>query len=338
MRRQPHNELALSSPAVRGRFAADVSDAEEGLLRFPIDSASCESVAWVPAEIADMFFQCCLVVSSVRLSAQIILSMFVFMLNGEVPTFYTIQHAHNPRQRNRARLFSIWRRRWCPLVRQWVLSEVCKFTMWFIISSTPTGLDISFPRLILSTQLGKPSLQFLPNDEPTMCDINILEDAISIVEGNYPWPGLHFHFDRFLQRSLITSRCVFVFRPQESLIPILQLRTGRLWISPSERRRLLMWTWLDTRKGFQHQPTALRKMASIYMGCQTNEPCSQIHQCETQVHRETPKKIKLGFFKLHPTPTVTGELAPFIWTKGSGCSKPSNHSNIGLRVFYVKIT
>ena len=103
-----------------------------------------------------------------------------------------------------------------------------------------------------------------------------------------------------------------------------------------------MWTWLDTRKGFQHQPTALRKMASIYMGCQTNEPCSQIHQCETQVHRETPKKIKLGFFKLHPTPTVTGELAPFIWTKGSGCSKPSNHSNIGLRVFlrknYVKIT
>ena len=226
MRRQPHNELALSSPAVRGRFAADVSDAEEGLLRFPIDSASCESVAWVPAEIADMFFQCCLVVSSVRLSAQIILSMFVFMLNGEVPTFYTIQHAHNPRQRNGARLFSIWRRRWCPLVRQWVLSEVCKFTMWFIISSTPTGLDISFPRLILSTQLGKPSLQFLPNDEPTMCDINILEDAISIVEGNYPWPGLHFHFDRFLQRSLITSRCVFVFRPQESLIPILQLRTG----------------------------------------------------------------------------------------------------------------
>ena len=148
------------------------------------------------------------------------------MLTGEVPTFYTIQHAHNPRQRNRARLFSIWRRRWCPLVRQWVLSEVCKFTMWFIISSTPTGLDISFPRLILSTQLGKPSLQFLPNDEPTMCDINILEDAISIVEGNYPWPGLHFHFDRFLQRSLITSRCVFVFRPQESLIPILQLRTG----------------------------------------------------------------------------------------------------------------
>ena len=56
MRRQPHTKLALPTSSVRGRFAADESDAEEGLLRFPIDSASCESVAWVPAEIADMFF------------------------------------------------------------------------------------------------------------------------------------------------------------------------------------------------------------------------------------------------------------------------------------------
>ena len=98
--------------------------------------------------------------------------------------------------------------------------------LWFIISSTPTGFDTSFPRLILNTQLGKPSLQFLQRDGPTLCDIDSLEAETPRAEWLYQRPGLHFQFDGFLHSSLITSRRVFIFRPQESLIPFLQLRAG----------------------------------------------------------------------------------------------------------------